>query len=72
MSTFLDTLRTAWEQSNPWTLLNIAIYPLGQWSLPPGHDEIAHYALQDSASLYHPLGQTNHVIRSPSVVAACH
>ncbi len=37
-------------------------YPLGQWSLPPGHDEIGHCAPQDSASLDHPLGQTNHVI----------
>ncbi len=37
--------------------------PLGQCGLPPGHNEIAHCAPQDSASLHHPLGQTNHVIR---------
>ncbi len=36
MTRFLDPLRTAWEQSNsPWTLFNVAIYPLGQWSLTP-------------------------------------
>ncbi len=38
------------------------IYPLGQWSLPPGHDEIAHCTPQDSAGLDHPLKQTNYVI----------
>ncbi len=31
MTRILDPFRTAWEQSNPpWTLFNVAIYPLGQ------------------------------------------
>ncbi len=58
MTRFLDPLRTVWEWSN--SLLNIAIYPLGQWSYHPAHDEIAHCTSQDRD---HPLGQTNHVIR---------
>ncbi len=58
MTRFPDPLTTAWEQSNPhWTLFNVAIYPLVQWSLPPW---TRRNSPQDSASLEHPLGLTCH------------
>ncbi len=63
MTRFLDPLRTAWEQSNPWTLFNVAIYPLGQWSLPPGHDEIAHCTPWRVLVWITPWDSTSYVIR---------